>query len=248
MRYLEDLTLYLCMKGGNKIIDATSVQNDILHYMPQLQSFTFYISTYADTRDLSSGLPRQDISIGYPNTFSFVNHVSPYAVVCSIFSLPFEFDYLADLGNVFPDVVFTKVTYLFVRDIDVFKHEFFVRIARSFPLLKHLCILNIESQLSADLLASSSDHLQSYSMIEYSYLESLDVSDSHKDYLEQFLNETKTYVPCLTELKVCGRALKTVTENFSREVTRRNCATIKRLIIDPPLDNVEGYSHYFPSL
>jgi hypothetical protein len=248
MRYLENLTLYLCIKGRNKIIDGASVQNDILLYMPQLHSFTFYISTYADTRDLSHKLPQEDISIGRRNRISIVNYVSPYAVVCSIFSLPFAFDYLADLGNLFPDVVFSNVTYLLVRDIDVFKHEFFVRIARSFPLLKHLRILNIESQLLADLLASSSDHPQSYSMVEYSHLTSLDVSYSHKDYLEQFLNETKAYVPCLTELTVCHRHLKTVTENFTREVTRRNCAKIKQLIIDPPLDNAEGYSHYFPSL
>jgi hypothetical protein len=30
-----------------------------------------------------------------------------------------------------------------------------------------------------------------YSMVEYSHLTSLDVAYGHKDYLEQFLNETK---------------------------------------------------------
>ena len=158
MRYLENLTLYLCIKDQNKLIDDAFVQNDILLYMPQLHSFTFYISTYADTRNLSQQLPQEDISIGHRNTISIVNYVSPYAVVYSIFLLPFTFDCLADLGNVFPDVVFSYVTHLYVREIVAFRHEFFVRIARSFPLLKHLQIANIEPQLLGDLFASSSGH------------------------------------------------------------------------------------------
>ena len=85
-------------------------------------------------------------------------------------------------------------------------------------------------------------------MIEYSHLTSFDVCYSHKHYLEQFLNETKAYIPCLTKLKICHRQLKTVTDNFTRKITRRNCAKIKQLIFNPPLDNAEDYSHYFPSL
>jgi hypothetical protein len=253
MLYLEYLTLYLRLKGQSRIIDGTGVQNDILFYMPQLHSFTFYISTYMNTRDLSHNLSREDIqqtwiNIGRQNATSMINYVSPYLVACSIFSVPFAFDYLIDLGNVFPNIVFSYVTYLLVNDSDAFKHEFFVRIARSFPLLKYLRIFNIESQLLADILTSTSDRSQSYSMIEYSHFTSLDVAYSHKDYLEQFLNETKAYVPCLTELTVCHRHLKIVTENFTREATRRNCTKVKQLIIIQPLDNSEDHSNYFLSL
>ncbi len=235
------------------MIDGTFVQNDILFYMPQLHSFTFYISIYIDTPDLSPKLSCEDIqktwiNMGRQNATSIVSYASPYKAVCSIFSVPFAFDYLIDLGNIFPNIVFSYVTYLLVKDIDVFRHEFFVRIARSFPLLKYLRIINIESQLLADLFTPSSDHSQSYSMIEYSHLTSLDVAYGHKDYLEQFLNETKAYVPCLTELKVLHCDLKRVTEDFTREATRRNCTKVKQLIITHPLDNSEDHSHYFPSL
>ncbi|CAF3655550.1 unnamed protein product [Rotaria socialis] len=233
MPYLKHLTLYLCIEGRNRIIDGTCVQDDILVYMPQLHSFTFFISTYLDIRDLSLNLSRQHIqqtliNIGQQNAATIVNYLSIYTLECSIFSLPSAFDYLRHLGNTFPNIIFNYVTYLLVNDKDGFKHEFFVRIARSFPLLKYLRVFNIEPQVSA-YMKLSSDHSQSYSMIEYPHLTSLDVNHGHEDYLEQFLNEAKAYMPCLTELKVHYHRLKTVTNNFTREETRRNCAKAKQL-------------------
>ena len=252
MPYLENLTLYLCIKGRNRIIDGTCVQDDILAFLPQLYSFTFYISTFIDIGDLSHNLSREHlqqtlINIGQQNVATIVNYLSSCTAECSILSLPFTFDYLSYLGNIFPNIVFNYVTYLHVEDNDAFRHEFFVRIARSFPLLKYLVIANIERQVSAEMKLSS-DHIQSYSMIEYPHLTSLHVSWSHKDYLEQFLNETKAYVPCLTELEVNYRHLKIVTNNFTREETRRNCAIVKQLITIEPLDNSIDFRHYFPSL
>lgn len=71
--------------------------------------------------------------------------MSIYDVICSIFSLPFIFEYLIDLRNRFPNIVFNYVTHLIVQDNDAFRHAFFVRIAQSFTLLKRLRICNIES-------------------------------------------------------------------------------------------------------
>ncbi|CAM2725543.1 unnamed protein product [Rotaria socialis] len=252
MPYLEHLTLYLCINDQHRITDGTRVQDDILAHMSQLHSFTFYISTYIDSGDLRHNISREHIqqtfiNIGQQNATTIVNRLSRSVVECSIFSLPFAFDYLGSLGNTFPNIIFNYVTYLVVEDKDAFRHEFFVRIARSFPSLKDLRIFNIELQLSSDCTLSS-DHSQSYSMIEYPHLTSLDVGYSHRDYLEQFLNETKACVPCLTNLKVSPRHLKIVTKNFTREETRRNCAEIKQLITLQPLDDSQDYYHYFPSL
>ncbi|CAM4754614.1 unnamed protein product [Rotaria magnacalcarata] len=252
MPYLEHLTLYLCIKDQHRITDGTRVQDDILAHMSQLHSLTFYISTYIDSGELRHNISREHIqqtfiNIGQQNATTIVNRLSRSVVECSIFSLPFAFDYLGSLGNTFPNIIFNYVTYLVVEDKDAFRHEFFVRIARSFPLLKDLRIFNIELQLSSDCTLSS-DHSQSYSMIEYPHLTSLDVGYSHRDYLEQFLNETKACVPCLTKLKVSPRHLKIVTKNFTREETRRNCANIKQLITLQPLDDSQDYYHYFPSL
>lgn len=155
MTSLESLILYLRIADQNRIIDGTLVQNDILVYMSRLRSFTFYIGTDADPGALSSKLSHEDIqktwiNVGRRNVASVMNHVDLDEVLYFSFSLPFPFDYLEDFGIMFPDIVFSRVTYLVVSEFKVFRHEFFVRIGRSFPLLKHLYILNVQSPLTAD--------------------------------------------------------------------------------------------------
>lgn len=103
MPYLEHLALYLPIKGRNRIIDGTCVHDDILAYMPQLHSFTFYINTFIDSDDLSHDLSREHIhqtliNIGQQNATSIVNYLSKCTVACSIFSLSFAFNYLDYLG------------------------------------------------------------------------------------------------------------------------------------------------------
>ncbi|CAF3523988.1 unnamed protein product [Rotaria socialis] len=131
MSYLENFTLYLRIKGQNRIIDGACVQNDTLVYMPQPHSFTFYITTSSiGTRDLSRADIEQTLTnSGLKNASSLVNNISPNKVAYSIFSLSFEFDYLVDLCNILPNIVFSYVTYLVVKDDDAFRHDFFVRIA-----------------------------------------------------------------------------------------------------------------------
>ncbi|CAF0824899.1 unnamed protein product [Rotaria sp. Silwood1] len=230
MSNLEKLTLYLPIKGRNTVIDGTYVQHDILDYMPQLHSFTFYICTYVKTVDLSYKLSSEDIQQTLTNigqqehVTNIVNYIQGGIAACSIFSLPFEFDYLKHLGNKFPNIVFSNVTFLLVEDTNPFKHEFFIRINRSFPLLKYLRIFNKESQVLDDLMTFSSDNCQLHSIIEYLHLTRLDVRYAHRDYVEQFLNETKAFIPCLTVFEVDVDHLKAVTKDFTRKETRRNCA------------------------
>jgi hypothetical protein len=251
MSYLEKLTLYLPIKGRNRVIDGTYVQHDILDYMPQLHSFTFYICTYVETVDLSYKLSSEDIQQTLTNVgqhvTSIVNYIQGDIAACSIFSLPFEFDYLKHLGNKFPNIVFSYVTFLLVEDTNPFKHEFFIRIARSFPLLKYLRIYNRESQVLDDLMTFSSDNCQLHSIIEYLHLTRLDVRYAHRDYVEQFLNETKAFIPCLTVFEVDVDHLKAVTKDFTRKETRRNCAKVEQ-IDTLGLIYSEDVFLYFPSL
>ncbi|CAF3764374.1 unnamed protein product, partial [Adineta steineri] len=240
MSNVEKLTLNISVYDRNRVIDVidgTYVQHDILDYMPQLRSFIFYICTYVEPAALSYKLSSEDIqltltNIGLQHVTSMindcdgvVNYVHGVRAACSIFSLPFKFDYLRDIGNNFPNIVFSYVTCLVIQDIIPFEHEFFMRIARSFPLLKHLCIRNSESQKLDSLMTFSSDNCQLHSIIEYPHLTILDIKFSHRDYVEQFLNETKTIVPCLTEFEVSFvDELEAVTKDFTRQETRRNCA------------------------
>ncbi|CAF1455549.1 unnamed protein product [Adineta steineri] len=158
-------------------------------------------------------------------------------------------DYLEGLGNQFPNIIFNHVTLLLIEDINGFKHEFFIRLARSFPLLKCLHICNVESQLSYDFNTFLTDTTQSYSLIEYPHLTSLDVRYANECYLEQFLNETKAYVPCLMELSVVDFHLKKITNNFTREDTRRNCTKVEKLyLLMGSLEHSKDVCHYLPSL
>jgi hypothetical protein len=236
------------------VIDGTYVQHDILDYMPQLHSFIFYICTYVKTADLSSKLSSEDIqqtltNIGQEHVMSTVNYIQ-YGMIaaCSIFSLPFQFDYLKHLGNTFPNIVFNYVTFLLIEDRNPFEHEFFIRIARSFPLLKHLRIFNIESQVLNGLMTFSSDNCQLHSISEYFHLTRLDVRYAHIDYVDQFLNETKTFIPCLKELVVNVDHLKVVTKHFTRKETRRNCAKVNQLDTRGFFFYTDDVFLYFPSL
>ncbi|CAF3091368.1 unnamed protein product [Rotaria sp. Silwood2] len=252
MSFLEKLTLYLRTKNRAGFIDNTHLQNEILMYMPRLHSFTFYIST-DNTVDLFHDVPRQDnqrivTNIRQQLMANIMHYTGDNKAVYHIFSLPFVFDHLEDIGNIFPDTIFSYVTYLLVQDIFAFNHEFFIRIARSFPLLNNLRIVNFQSQSTCNLNTFSSDSSQSYSIVEYPYLTSLDVRTADIDYAEQFLNETKTYAPYLAELTIHYRNLEMVTNNFKREETRWNCAKVKRLIMIGTWVHPKDFYLYFPLL
>ncbi|CAF1502373.1 unnamed protein product [Adineta steineri] len=208
MLFVESLTLYIRLKNQNRVIDGTSIQHDILDNMPKLQLFTFYIGADLDTIDLSNEDIQKTLTTIGQSATSTLNHDISNKIMYSIFSLPFAFVTIRELGNSFPDILFNSVTSLLVRDAHAFKHEFFVRIARSFPLLRWLCIANFQSQSSYDMNTFTIGNNQSYSIIEYPHLTSLDVTYAHIDYAEQFLNERKALVPCLTKLSVMNVELK----------------------------------------
>ena len=67
-------------------------------------------------------------------------------------------------------------------------------------------------------------------------------------YAEHFLNETKTHLPRLTELKIEYNLLETVTKNFTRDQTRMNCAHVKRLYLEEVIVHPKDFYSYFPSL
>jgi hypothetical protein len=113
---------------------------------------------------------------------------------------------------------FSGVRKLAVHDKIAFKHEFFIRIARFFPLLKKLSVGNFrpQSQMRGNSVSSNNEL---YSIVEYPHLISLSLQLSHINYVEQFLNETKTHLPHLNKLVVDYEELKIVTENFTRDIT-----------------------------
>ncbi|CAF2337364.1 unnamed protein product [Rotaria sp. Silwood2] len=251
MSNLEELTLDIMNADRNTFVDGTQINNKILVHMPRLNKFTFHICTKTELHHLVHYLSSDDIqrtftNIGYQHVDCILYYTAGRAI-CHVFSLPFVFDHLEYIGNTFSPIVFIHVISLTVHDRAPFKHEFFVRIARFFPLLKKLHIFNFKSQTEISDKLNSLDH-ELCSIVEYPYLISLSLFMSHIDYVEQFLNETKTLLPRLTQLKVDYDKLTIVTENFTRDITRLNCAKVKKIIIPETLVHSKDFYVYFPLL
>jgi hypothetical protein len=248
---LEELTLDILNKERTTFIDGTQINDRILVHMPDLRNFTFHISTEVELHHLAHFSSNEDIqrtfiNIGYQQVCCIQNYIVG-SVICHVFSLPFAFDYLGYIGNTFPPIDFSSVRKLVVHDKITFKHEFFIRIARFFPLLKKLSVFNFrpQSQMRGNSVSSNNEL---YSIVEYPHLISLSLQLSHIDYVEQFLNETKTNLPHLNKLVVDYEELKIVTENFTRDITRRNCAKVKQLNIDKTIMHSKAVYEYFPLL
>ncbi|CAF3482744.1 unnamed protein product [Rotaria sp. Silwood1] len=248
---LEKLTLYIRITDRSTFVDGTHLHKEILMHMSQLHIFIFYISTIIQIDDSFHRLSDNNIkktfkNIGYYQISCTVNYRRSKAI-CHVFSLPFAFDRLDMITNRFPTIIFHHVTYLMVFDDDEFKHDFFIQIAKAFPLLKHLTIIN-KILLFMDFDKYEADYFQSRPITQFSHLISLDMMVLNRYYIEQFLLDTKAHVPRLIELKLFYSNLKNVTKNFTRDATRYNCANIKRLIFYDTCHHPTKFDHYFPSL
>ncbi|CAF1661111.1 unnamed protein product, partial [Adineta ricciae] len=226
MLNLQELTLNIFIQNRFTLVDGTQINNEILIHMPLLQKFTFYIHTGSDRngsiRLSSDEIRRTFANIGYPH-MDCIRYDFPHMARCHIFSLPFMFENFQFLGNSFPSIVFDRVTHLSVSDNVPFEHEFFVRLARHFPSLKELSVINRMSQSNvSDQL--NSQETQSFPPIEYPHLTSLFLVYANIDYVDQLLNQEKIVLPCLTKLEVDYDYLISVTNNFTRDATRPNCA------------------------
>jgi len=248
---LEELTLDIMNKERTTFIDGTQINEKILVHMACLRKFTFHITTEVNLHHLThypsnEDIERTFINIGYQRVCCIQNYIID-SVICHVFSLPFAFDNLEYIGNTFSPIDFSHVRELTVHDKNAFKHEFFIRIARFFPLLKKLSVINFRSQ--SQIRANSvSNNNELYSIVEYSHLISLCLRPTHINYVEQFLNETKTHLPHLTKLMIDYDDLKIVTENFTRDETRRNCAKVTQLNIDKTIVHSKAVYEYFPLL
>ena len=253
MSHLEELTLYIHILDGSTFISGTYLDNEILIHMPRLHTFTFYFASENAVAGPVIQLSNMDIERTfaderYRHTGYMVDYFTSSRNICyRVFSLPFKFDRLKYVTNNIPNIMFESVTYLKLRDDEPFKHEFFVRLARAFPFLKSLSIWNLE----APFFTLHEYHLRDKdwcSIVEYPHLISLNIRYTHHHYVEHLLNDTKTYLPRLTQLEILYDNLKTVTNNFTRDETRCNCAKVKRLIVGGCIAYPKEVYYYFPLL
>ncbi|CAF2099454.1 unnamed protein product [Rotaria magnacalcarata] len=251
MSNLEELTLHINLRNRTTFIDGTHIYNEILVHMPRLHAFNFHISTQTEINPLVHHLSKDDIqrtlndNIKYQQMDCIITYIHS-GTECHVFSLPFMFEDLHNIGNTFPNIVFSHVRRLRVIDNVPFQHEFFNRIAFSFPLLESLIVINYNSQSSISDEWNSDDN-QLHSIAKFNYLESLFLGKADIDYVDQFLDERKTHVPRLTELTIDYDHLAIVTDNFTRDTTRLNCIKVERLhFFNTGVQHSKDFHVYFP--
>ena len=146
----EELTVYLTIDNRTRFIDGTQRHNDILIYLPRLHTFIFYISTKTEIahsvlHPSEDNIQRNFIDMGYEQVAYVIYSFSDGHALCNIFSLSLTFARVELIGNNFPNIIFKDVPLvLWMCETVSLKQEFFVRIARCFPLLKSFIITNCD--------------------------------------------------------------------------------------------------------
>ncbi|CAF4173351.1 unnamed protein product [Rotaria socialis] len=232
MSNLEKLSLNLIISVKNTFVDGNELKQNIINYMPRLKRFQFYICSdryYPNQISLQS---KEDIQhlfkdfkddqiISYIDYFQEGQHS-----LCHIYLYSYKLKYYHTITNNFPGGLFKYVHELLLYDERPFEREFFLRIAQSFPFINILTIKNSKAQ-NNKLCRESKNGNQDLSIIKYPHLTSLSLNEAHDDYIEEFLVDTRTCLPNNSvHLNIFFRQLKRMTHNFTRDVTRINCAKL----------------------
>jgi hypothetical protein len=250
MTSIEDLTLLLMVERPFDIyidayIDGTHLYNDVLAFMPQLHKFTFSFNTCA--RISSIGFPSNNdiqhsfIEKGNRHVGSYVHNRSAMQIGhCHVFSLPYQFDTFFLMNcNSFQGGIFDKVRSMKMLDSYPFEYELFKKISQHFPFLRNLSVDNDTGQ---------DDKQHSSPFITFPYLEHLDITFAHADYVEQFLFEKYTRLPRLLKLHVSYDTLTMITNNFTNDLARVNCSKIRHLVTKELYVPPKNFHSYFPLL
>ncbi|CAF5036677.1 unnamed protein product [Rotaria sp. Silwood1] len=198
--------------------------------MPRLNQFTFSIHSFLFIRNEMNFLSTQDIQrtfIDFPNNIiSYVEFLpETKQSLCHIYSYPSVMQYYGIITNNFPGGLFEYVRVISLFDEYPFEHDFFLRIQKSFPFMETLSLNNYKSQNDKQSYQSNNDN-RNLSLIKYSFLNELYIINVHDDYIKEFLFDTKTCFQNNVDLHIKYESLERVTQNFTRDATRINCAKI----------------------
>ena len=222
--------------------------------MPQLRTFDFEITTSIRSIEQANQksnheLQKTFISERYDQVISYIDYDTGGGAQSHIFSLPYTMDETLHLSSNFPGGLLSNICSLLLMDnYHPFEHQFFMKIAQSFPCLTNLSIFNQEPQRHKRLNQSDENSPQLLSIIEFSHLNNLTLFFSHIDYSEQFLVDINTRLPHLVDLIISYDSLEIVTENFTRDATRRSCAQLNYIQFHQSIVLPESFYLYFPSL
>ncbi|CAF1113641.1 unnamed protein product [Rotaria sordida] len=162
---------------------------------------------------------------------------------CHIYSCPYPIPTYENISNNFPSGLFRYVSDVSLFDEHPFEYEFFIQIAQSFPFLKNLTITNQKGQNNKQYRKSNNNNEDL--LIRYPYLKYLDFKQTHNDYIEQFLLDTKTCLPYDIVLFTDFKSLQRVTHNFTRNATRVNCSKMRYICLDRISRFPKHFKNYF---
>jgi len=251
MPNLNSLILHLNIKQS-QVIDGIHLNENILHHMLHLNTFTFNICSIILTSETNNFLSADVIQNTFINwkyspVICCIDHFSNGYTYSHIYSTPFKMTRFMWLTNNFRGHHLQSVIDLTLYDKRPFEHAFFEWISKGFPLLKYLKVNNLTPQIMKCETTSINDK-QISSKISYLHLFQLNLYDAHIDYVEQFVCDKNAYVPSLHTLILEYEELVTVTNNFTNDSTRFNCRQLKRLISDKSRMFSERFRLYFPGL
>ncbi|CAF3540478.1 unnamed protein product [Rotaria socialis] len=251
MSNIEKLGLYLTIYVNDKFIDGNDLKKNVINRLPQLNLFTFDIRSLMFINNQINLPSKKDIEesfrdFQYTKIISYVDYFREKKTgQCHVFSYPSEMPYYQKITNNFPDGLYRYVRFISLYDEYPFEHEFFIKISQSIPFMERLSLINHQSQI----------HKQSYKLInhnfnstiaKYNYLITLDIEEIHDDYIEEFLFNTKTYFHNNIVISINYKSLERVTRNFTRDVTRINCAKINEIFLSGEKRYFNSLRDYFP--
>ncbi|CAF1348775.1 unnamed protein product [Rotaria sordida] len=251
MSNLEELALYLSsVVCDKKFIDGNNLKQNIIDYMPELNQFRFSIHSTILLKDQIDLPSNEDIKHSFKDfsnnkIISCVNYFfeAKYGQ-CHIYSCPYPIPTYENISNNFPSGLFRYVSDVSLFDEYPFEYEFFIQIAQSFPLLKNLTITNQKGQNNKQYRKSNNNN-EDFLLIRYPHLKYLHFKQTHNDYIEQFLLDTKTCLPYDILLFTDFKSLQRVTHNFTRNATRINCSKMRYICFDRISRFPKHFKNYF---
>ncbi|CAF3615150.1 unnamed protein product [Rotaria sp. Silwood1] len=188
--------------------------------MPRLHTFHFDIVTEYVSMNEQQPKPTPDdirrtfTERGY-HVDCYINYEFYNLGRCHVYSIPFDNERLCHITHGFPGGMFINVRVLRMKDdIHPFEHKFFAEVSRSFPLLSRLMVSNVNEQ--------KEKHVEKSSIINFSHLVELDCLNVHIDYVEQFLFDSNTRLPCLNKIYISYEHLLNEIGNLSSHLLLRD--------------------------
>ncbi len=230
MSNLEQLNLYFVIFGRKTFIEGNNLKN-ITNYMPQLNKFMFNIRSSIPVENQINLPSNEDIQYTFKDfkrnqTISIDYFPKKHDGQCHIYSHPYVWKDYNKITNNFSGGLFKCVCEVLLFDEHPFEHEFFLRIAQSFPTLKKITVVNENEQKNQGCRKLNDDN-ENFSIIQYPHLVELDLLEAHDNYVEQFLIDAKTCLPNNVYLFINYKILKKITHDFKRDETQINCRKIR---------------------